>query len=82
MIYVHKKNTYSTFKSLYVECSVIKVPVGVMVWCPNTFVHIMRLKNNYVLIRDYLKHPIGVHPENIEGLSMNAGHFSFVTKHK
>ncbi len=28
--------------------------------------------------RDYLKHPIGVHPENIEGFTMYSGNFSFV----
>lgn len=30
-----KKITFSTFKSLYLEWSVIKFLVGVMVWCPN-----------------------------------------------
>lgn len=33
--------------SMYLECSVINVPVGVMVRCPNTFVHIAYI---YLLI--------------------------------
>ncbi len=42
-----QRRSKSISMSMYLECSVINVPVGVMVRCPNTFVHIAYI---YLLI--------------------------------